>query len=398
MTVQMTVDGVRSITADPVEAAVDRMTKTGPSGQSESSDDVSNGAEEPDIDRDRSDVSGKVGTAQDDTDASLGVKPGTGAGDREGDATTAPPDACDRHNMPVGLTRCQSGIAGGMLCTDAHMRMSGMSVCMKHERHVDGGGQCNQAHTGRPIVLEMHVDMSEHAGNVPEQSVTAGTHAISMERLMQAMAEGISAGMVKALGSVGVLSIGHACMPRSENSMQQLAAVVKSESAHAHVFASEPQPATGCSADHGLHASRQAYGVSKQQYAASTGRQTHGGVPIRPSAVERCTEPQPAAEPQPTRSVPVNLACGALEWHCAASTFHASHGGVPVRQPPCDVAVGPQSAAAEPQPAGSASASLRSDGPVVSTTVGPMASSALTDPTGAARHSPTLPALSLKMS
>ena len=113
-------------------------------------------------------------------------------------------------------------------------------------------------------------------------------------------------------------------------------------------------------------------------------------MPIRPSAVERCTEPQPAAEPQPARSVPVNLACGALERHYAASTCHASHGGVPVRQPSCDVAVEPQSAAAEPQsaaaepqPAGSASASLRSDGPVVSTTAGPMASSALTGPTGA---------------
>ena len=222
----------------------------------------------------------------------------------------------------------RAGIVGSVTCSDAHTYMPNMSGRMQHAGHGDGGGQCSHAHTDRPIMPEMHASMQGHAGNVPVQSDAAGTHARNLGVIMQAIAEGVSAGMVRALGSVGVLSIGHVCMPSSENSMQQPAAIVRSELAHAHAFVVEPQPAAGCSADHGLHAGRQVYGAYRQQYAASTGRQAHGGVPIRQPAVERCTEPKPAAELQSARSVPVSHVYGALERRNVQYTEARARGGV----------------------------------------------------------------------
>ena len=190
-------------------------------------------------------------------------------------------------------------MVGSVMCSDAHTCMPNMSGCMQHAGHSDGGGQCGCAHTDRPVVSKMHDSMPGHAGNVPVQSDAAGTHACRLGTIVQAIAEGISAGMVKALGSVGALGVGHACMHCTDESMQQQAVIVQSDASHGRTRVSESQPAADDSVRHEVHARDLACGAFEQPYAASTGRATHGGVPVRQSTVERRAEPQPAAELQP---------------------------------------------------------------------------------------------------
>ena len=119
MTVQSTVDEMRSMVVDVVKMTVHetvgQVLTTGLRGPSQVSDGVRNGADAPATDR-----------------------------------------------------------VGSVTCSDAHAYMPNMPGCMQYAGHCDGGGQCSHAHTDRPIMPEMHASMQGHAGNVPVQSDAAG--------------------------------------------------------------------------------------------------------------------------------------------------------------------------------------------------------------------------------